>query len=350
MFFLLTFLSFGLILPNLMPSNSEPSEDPLDDDENAPPASGDDLDEMTDLGSLLFPNTTEAITPIAPTVPTENLVVDPVTESTEPCEKNTGTNGDDILTIDASSSYGETIYALDGDDYVYVGIGNELLEHASIDAGAGNDTIVNYDSIYVNIAAGDGNDIIQSNQSDSVQAGAGDDVVLVDFTSIYQDDAVATIDGGDGDDLLFSRSEISSEWEAAIQSQTGGQGADVFAHDLILYQEELSAGKHTEAPTHTTIEDFDPSQDIVELRIDNLSKTPNLTLETDLKPTGKENEYFLEVTLSDQEGTTSVSTGIYIVSQSSEPLTTDKISVTVNEYPFRNPSYTLGTAFLWANR
>jgi hypothetical protein len=149
-----------------------------------------------------------------------------------------------------------TVLGGDRDDFIYISdIGS-----AFVAAGAGNDTIVarfsnwstsstlgdQYAPIYYQIDGGDGNDRIEvlgssntwSGQSSFlILGGAGDDTITLRDTNAGRRDSwsasygisEATLDGGDGDDILIASGVLNL-------TLTGGSGRDTFVLNAAQYR------------------------------------------------------------------------------------------------------------------
>ncbi len=117
-----------------------------------------------------------------------------------------GSDSDDIIVLNSSSgSYAEA-WANGGNDKLYGGAGNDLMDGGDGDdilyGKAGNDELYGgsfYDTLY----GGAGNDVLRGgSDSDTLYGGAGNDLM----------------DGGDGDDILYS--------EVGNDTIYGGDGSD----------------------------------------------------------------------------------------------------------------------------
>ena len=120
-----------------------------------------------------------------------------------------------------------------GDDTLKGGKGNDRL-----DGGEGNDTLLGGDGSDT-LEGGAGDDFLKGmHGNDTVEGGAGDD-------RVFGGQGVDTLYGGEGDDTL--------KGGAGSDTLTGGAGADTFEQSF-------------NARGSDTITDFDPSQDIINLR------------------------------------------------------------------------------------
>ncbi|OUL29760.1 hypothetical protein BV378_05065 [Nostoc sp. RF31YmG] len=124
-----------------------------------------------------------------------------------------GTNANDTL-YGTSSSYGDNIFALDGNDFVYAAAGNDYVE-----GGIGNDVLYGEDGDD-NLLGGDGNDYLSG--------GKGNDVLT----------------GGAGNDIL------TGNW--GYDTLTGGNGADTF----IIHQAGWSGSTSYLGDGYAVITDF----------------------------------------------------------------------------------------------
>ena len=120
-----------------------------------------------------------------------------------------------------------------GDDTLKGGKGNDRL-----DGGEGNDTLLGGDGSDT-LEGGAGDDFLKGmHGNDTVEGGAGDD-------RVFGGQGVDTLYGGEGDDTL--------KGGAGSDTLTGGAGADTFDQSFNTRGSD-------------TITDFDPSQDIINLR------------------------------------------------------------------------------------
>ncbi|MBR0062052.1 MAG: hypothetical protein IJP68_11300, partial [Selenomonadaceae bacterium] len=128
-----------------------------------------------------------------------------------------GTEGNDTINNTAQNV---TLNALDGNDLITNnGSGNE----SSINAGAGDDTILNNHAQEVEITAAEGNDSIYNSGNDvSISAGAGNDTITND-KGFY-----SSINGAEGDDLI----SLTSSTDSTIY---GGAGNDTITNDRGSY-------------------------------------------------------------------------------------------------------------------
>ena len=128
-----------------------------------------------------------------------------------------GTEGNDTINNNAQNV---TLNALDGNDLITNnGSGNET----SINAGAGDDTILNNHAQEVEITAAEGNDSIYNSGNDvSISAGAGNDTITND-KGFY-----SSISGAAGDDLI----SVTSSTDSTID---GGAGNDTITNDKGSY-------------------------------------------------------------------------------------------------------------------
>ena len=122
-----------------------------------------------------------------------------------------------------NASYGK-IYAGDGADTVY---SDEYGDISYIDAGVGNDSIYGEFNDYSTINGGAGNDIILDYGSaySSIYGGADNDLISVKSVSdfIYGH----TIQGGTGNDTIYSNSLASASSGGSIYQYANGDGNDV---------------------------------------------------------------------------------------------------------------------------
>lgn len=136
---------------------------------------------------------------------------------------NTGAGNDSIrgISIGHGESRYPSVFAGDGDDTV---ISDNTMTQPLIDGGAGNDYLENVAQTYATIYGGEGNDTINNrgtNYSSGnsyphyayIDGGAGDD-------SIYSKSLQSTIYGGSGKDTIFND-------DAREVSISGGSGNDI---------------------------------------------------------------------------------------------------------------------------
>lgn len=135
-----------------------------------------------------------------------------------------GTSGDDNLVGTGANDF---LSGGDGNDTLTGGGGNDTL-----DGGNGNDRLISNFGGSSLLIGGDGNDIIIANGADSVSGGNGDDTILNDFDlasnatisgdqgndSIY---GIHLLFGGEGNDLLYVSTEDASA------TLNGGEGDDI---------------------------------------------------------------------------------------------------------------------------
>jgi Ca2+-binding RTX toxin-like protein len=113
------------------------------------------------------------------------------------------------------------IAGLGGDDHIYTGAGDDFLDGGTgmdmLSGGSGNDTIV----------AGAGNDSVHAGTGDDIYFGGSDNDTL-DFTCLYQDDAI---------------DELNSLYGVRVDlAVTGPQDLGAFGIDRILGFEDLRGG------------------------------------------------------------------------------------------------------------
>ena len=129
-----------------------------------------------------------------------------------------GTEGHDKITVSSSE---RIVYGYGGNDTIFNNYNNNI----TIIAGAGNDSIRNYNGASnISIKADEGNDIIENYYGNNVymNGGAGDDV-FYNISTRYGSGANATIIGGDGIDKINH-----SGLNGVI---TGDKGNDSITHD-----------------------------------------------------------------------------------------------------------------------
>jgi RTX calcium-binding nonapeptide repeat (4 copies) len=144
-----------------------------------------------------------------------------------------GGAGEDTLSTEAGTSYGG-----DGDDVIHLYDGSSDIEYnGAAYGGIGDDTIIAHETL------GDGGHIY---------GGEGDDQITA-FTS-------ASIHAGDGDDTIFFKAGATDRSDMSIKLGAG--------HDTIFLEPTNGIlGSLTEAPTHSSIADFDTTQDHLALII-----------------------------------------------------------------------------------
>ena len=143
--------------------------------------------------------------------------------------------GNSHLIVERASLHGEDISSWESKNYNHVtidgGAGNDTIEnrvfYASISGGNGNDTVIN-NAFNVTISGGTGNDsVISKGNNAKMFGGNGDDTLSAEVFSAYNWDTEswentvysgATIDGGAGDDYIYSHNSGTTI--------SGGAGAD----------------------------------------------------------------------------------------------------------------------------
>lgn len=241
---------------------------------------------------------------------------------------------DQIATFDSDKFH--IVDAGDGDDQIAI----LAADGSHVSAGAGDDLIISHDEYYNMFAAiegGEGNDTIAQNSIDTVYAGPGNDLILMDL-SYFHDSGLAVASGDDGDDTIYAGQSLYAI-DNAFARLSGGNGADEFAIDLEFHSNAMNAFDIEDTNIHIT--DFDPSQDNIYLRVDEFSLGENAVLETSLTPTDNENEYILQVSVSNANGDVEVGASVMITSTSNAPLTTDQMTIVLNQSPEINPTYFL---------
>jgi Ca2+-binding RTX toxin-like protein len=166
-----------------------------------------------------------------------------------------GGDGDDVL---HGGPGDDVLFAGNGDDELYGHIGDDTLR-----GDGGHDTLTGGDGADI-LFGGQGNDSLSGNIGrDTLAGGPGADTLMGgddDDVLIGRDDLDADyLNGGAGDDILIA---------GAGDHLNGGPGADLFSVPV-------DAG--------AVIDDFDPSQDVIEVLHDGL--TP-LALTTTLSESG----------------------------------------------------------------
>jgi len=160
-----------------------------------------------------------------------------------------GTSFNDQLTGVTGSN---TLYGDGGDDLLVAGSGNNSGKGDYLYGGSGNDTLtggVAADYLIANegndlLTGGDGNDtLVAGAGSDTLQGGAGNDRL----EAINGNPGLATMEGGDGDDLFAYGSTATGSKLVA----TGGAGRDVYqpqsesywgSHNFALSVTDFTAG------------------------------------------------------------------------------------------------------------
>jgi Ca2+-binding RTX toxin-like protein len=156
-----------------------------------------------------------------------------------------GGGGDDLIEGGDETGAGDSIGGGAGKDLLYGGAGDDRLSgdegNDLLDGGSGNDDL--YENAGDNqLLGGEGNDVLNESSSGHslLDGGAGNDRLYAyagshrllggegDDFLLYtapesQKDAHATLDGGDGDDVI--RTEF---WRGTTVTASGGQGADRF--------------------------------------------------------------------------------------------------------------------------
>ncbi|WP_304610542.1 calcium-binding protein [Oryzibacter oryziterrae] len=133
----------------------------------------------------------------------------------------TGTDGPNTVTIGASQSGKFDIRTLGGNDTIKLLRSDDLGGGHKVDAGSGNDTVLNLFEGNNVIVLGSGNDtylcngFTAFNESDVVSGNAGNDTF--GFSTF-----MSTYNGGDNDDLF-----ISDGWQNVIN---GGPGSDTVSY------------------------------------------------------------------------------------------------------------------------
>ena len=121
-----------------------------------------------------------------------------------------------------NSVEGATINALGGDDTV-INVNDPIYSsesgyNVSINMGAGNDSVYNYEGDYATITTGAGNDTVHNRSwYTTINTGAGDDSIYNDYDS----NKGISISGGTGNDT------ISNDGENVFFVYNSGDGNDV---------------------------------------------------------------------------------------------------------------------------
>jgi len=191
-----------------------------------------------------------------------------------------GGAGNDTIFGQAVNS---TIQGGGGDDFVELEYGSRF---SVINGGMGNDTLISTDGDDMNVfVGGAGNDFIHSGGHSTVQGGAGDDDLIFDH-GVYpvadpsiEGPANGSIDGGDGNDAIEINVKAHTvDWGLSSGPPSvvarGGAGADTFTVNLKLddlaYDPEGEWFNTTHFETSTTIADFDPEEDTLNVVVEDV--------------------------------------------------------------------------------
>jgi Ca2+-binding RTX toxin-like protein len=121
----------------------------------------------------------------------------------------------------------------DGDDFVYGDLKSQTNEDGAdtIDAGAGNDTVLGQGGDDIIDGGADNDRLIGGGGDDIVVGGTGDDLIYGDSEANQLSDGSDTLYGGDGDDSLFGSSgDDYLNGEAGRDRMFGGDGDDTLVY------------------------------------------------------------------------------------------------------------------------
>ena len=179
-----------------------------------------------------------------------------------------GTLADDVMRGLSSDDY---LQGFDGDDVIEGGLGNDEVE-----GGLGSDTLFGQEGDDVLLGAS-GGDYLQGGQGhDSLFGGDGSDVLqgALGQDTLLGGSGVDNLFGGHGEDFLSGQDDLEGDYIS------GGSGND---HILGGQNDVLNGGSGSdvfEIEFGTTIEDFDPQNDVIEIALEGGDDSSVIYVET----------------------------------------------------------------------